>query len=276
MVYFAKKQRLKTVLEIGSSKAVNREHTLLVEVGKTFCYAAFLHKPTATLNRIWLTSFDEFRLGETVPEIFRYANGSGVESAIVCSAFPQALLYPAKLFQDDYAVLRSVYDEPVQDCFHDRIPEWQMVNVYSVPQGVSRFAAKFFSDVQYFHAYTPSIKIYNGYVAENQLSVHFAEGSFRVLLKKAAHIHLAQTYTYQGPLDVIYYLLKICAEFGLLQQEVHLVLSGLVEKSSRLFSDLQQYFAHLHFAQQPEISLPQSPHPHYYFTSLYNLAACAL
>jgi hypothetical protein len=75
---------------------------------------------------------------------------------------------------------------------------------------------------------------------------------------------------------VAYYLLKICYAFELSQQEVYLILSGLVEKSSNLFAELQQYFAHIHFAQRPEISLPQTSHPHHYFTSLYNLAACVL
>jgi hypothetical protein len=74
----------------------------------------------------------------------------------------------------------------------------------------------------------------------------------------------------------VYYLLRLCQEFDLLQQEVFVILSGLVEKDSALYTELQQYFTNIHFAQQPEISLPQSQHPHYYFTAVYNLAACVL
>lgn len=196
--------------------------------------------------------------------------------AVVCSALPQALLFPNKFFQEDYSLLDRVYEEPAQDYFHDRIPEWQLVTAYSLPQQLAQTVRNGFSEVQFFHAYTPGIKIFNGFVADHQLMVHITGQHFRVLVKKDAAIHLAQTYAYKTPLDVIYFLMKICYEFGLSQEGVYLILSGLVEKDSNLFTELQQYFAHIHFAQQPEIGLPQSSHPHYFFTSIYNLASCVL
>jgi hypothetical protein len=50
-----------------------------------------------------------------------------------------------------------------------------------------------------------SIKIYNGYAADKQLTVHFSTQYFSVLVKRDNAIHLAQTYFYKTPLDVIYY-----------------------------------------------------------------------
>jgi hypothetical protein len=75
-------------------------------------------------------------------------------------------------------------------------------------------------------------------------------------------------------LDVVYYLLKICYELNLDQSETYVVVSGLIDKDSALYNELHNYFLNLHFAQAPSYSLPQNEHPHYYFTSLYNLAAC--
>lgn len=274
--YFAKKQGLKTLFDIGQETEAGSEQTLLLEIGKTYCATAFLHRQSNTISRIQFTSMNEFELVEEFGDLLQLLRSKGFESVVVCSAFPEALLVPHRYFNKDYTALDLVYDQPAQEYFYDTISEWQMVNTYAMPQAVSTTLRNAFPAVQYLHAYTPAIKIYNGYVADNQLSVHFSAQSFRVLLKKDMAIHLAQTYDYKTPLDVVYYLLKICYEFDLSQQEVFLLLSGLVDKQSNLFNDLQQYFANIHFAQQPEIGLPQSEHPHYFFTSLYNLAACVL
>lgn len=267
---------MKTLFDIGTENEAGSGHTLLLEIGKDFCSTAFLQKQTNKIDRIKVASFDEFELEQQVPAIINPLKGKPFQSVVVCSAFPQALLFPHKYFNSDYSALDIIYDQPAQAYFHDSIPEWQMVNAYSLPQAVCHSVEDGFSAVQYFHSYTPAIKIYNGYVADNQLSVHFTEQNFRVLLKKDMHIHLAQTYAYQTPLDVIYYLLKICYEFNLSQQEVMLIISGFVEKQSNMLVELQQYFSHINFALQPEIGLPQSDHPHYFFTSIYNLAACVL
>lgn len=212
----------------------------------------------------------EEQLGDIIGSLQDYS----FASVVACAAFPQALLYPIKYFKRDYSALQLVYDLPAQAYFYDTIAEWQMVNAYAVPERVYDSLTDAFSKVQFLHCYTPAIKIYNGYVADNQLAVHFNGPYFQVLLKKDLSVHLAQTYSYQSPADVVYYLLKICLEFGLSQQEVFLILSGLVEKDSSIYTELQQYFINIHFTQQPEISLPKNPHPHYFFTSIYNLAAC--
>ena len=267
---------MKTLFEIGQEKEAGNEHTLLLEVGKDHCSTALFHKASNTIDRIRLTTFDELETGNYLPTILQPLQEHSFRSVVISSSFPQAMLFPSKLFEKDYTALELVHVAPAQDFFHDSIPEWQMTTAYSLPQTVSQPLREAFPSAYYFHSYTPTIKVYNGFVADQQLMVHFTEQTFRVVLKKEAAIHLAQTYVYQTPLDVVYYLLNICYEFNLTQQEVYLILSGPVDKDSSLYTTLQQYFANLHFAQAPEIALPQSPYPHYYFTSLYNLAACVL
>ena len=219
-------------------------------------------------------SFDETGMEEQLTGIVRSLRETKFASVVIGTAFPQALLFPTKYFKRDYSALNVIYDLPAQAYFYDSIEEWQMVNAYAVPEAVYDVITDVFPKARFMHCYTPAIKTYNGFVADNQLSVHFTGPYFRVLLKKDMAVHLVQTYTYQSPADVVYYLLKICCEFGLSQPEVYLILSGLVEKESHLFSELQHYFSNIHFTQQPEISLPENPHPHYFFTSIYNLAAC--
>lgn len=265
---------MKTLFDIGEDKEAGIDHTLLLEIGKGYCSTALFDKSNNTIDRLQVTSFDELEADQHLAAILSPLKKAGVTTVIVGSGYPEAILCPTKYFTSDHSSLELVYDQPAQAYFNDSINEWQMVNLYSLPQDVHQVITDNFSNIQYFHAYTPTIKIYNGFAANNQLLVHFTELQFRVVLKAHMAICLAQTYTYKTPLDVIYYLLKICYEFQLSQEETLLVISGLVEKDSHLFSDLQQYFTQIHFAQQPGIGLPQSGHPHYFFTSIYNLAAC--
>ncbi len=267
---------MNTLLDIGRDSAAASGQTLLLEVGRDQCFTALFDKQANSISRLHMAAFDELE-GEALlrPLLEEYA-GRRFESVVVCSAFPQALLFPKKVFKKDFTALNTVYDLPAQAYFYDSLDEWQMINAYAVPESLYDTVTDLFPDARFLHCYTPTIKIYNGYVADHQLSVHFSGRSFRVLLKKDMAVHLVQTWQYRAPLDVVYYLLCICQAFGLQQGQVFLILSGLVEKNSALVAELQQYFTNVHFAQQPEISLPQSGYPPYYFTAVYNLAACVL
>lgn len=267
---------MKTIFDIGTDTGNTDETTLLLETGRGYCCTAFLQKKSAAISHVRLISFDPTDAGSVLPKIIHALSDRRFASVVVCSAYPQALLFPFKYFKKDYSALSTLYDLPAQAYFYDNIEDWQMVNAYGVPEMVYDTVTDAFSDVGFFHCYTPAIKVYNGAVADHQMSVHFTETHMRVLLKKDMAVHLVQTYQYQTPVDVLYNLLKICREFQLSQQDVLLILSGLVEKESGLYKELQPYFSHMQFAQKPEISLPNSQYPHHYFTSIYNLAACVL
>lgn len=265
---------MRTLFDIRSDKEIGSDHSLVLEVGREYCSYAAWHKAAGTFDALHYVSFSETEAAPSVSAVLAPLRGKDFQSVTVCSGFPQALLVPTKFFHNDYTLLDLLYGDPLPAHHHDAIPEWQMTNVYAFPQSLAQVFDDSFPAVRYLHAYTPAVKIYSGYVADNQLLVHFTEQHFRVLLKKETAIQLAQTYAYKTPLDVVYFLLKICLEFGLSQQEVHLVLSGLVEKESALFREVQQYFNNVHFAHPPEIRLPGDAYPLHFFTSLFNLAAC--
>ncbi len=266
---------MKTLFDIQSGRNADR-YTLLLEVGSEHCCYAFFDKAAQAIDRINYSVFDETDIDTHLGKLIDELKEKQFESVAVASAFPQALLVPRKLFREDYSMLDVVYDQPTQKFLHDTVPEWQLVVMYSLPQSSYQLIETAFKPAKYFHVYTPCMKVYNGFVAENQLSVHFSPERFRVVVKKEHHVQLVQTYSYKTPLDVVYYLLKICYEFGLQQSEIHLILSGLLEKDSALYTQLQGYFFNIHFAHPPVLRLPKDEHPQYFFSSLYNLAACAL
>ena len=92
---------------------------------------------------------------------------------------------------------------------------------------------------------------------------------------KNGQLQLAQIYPFTAPLDVVYYLLMISAQYDLPQAETKLILSGLLDEASALYKELYQYYTQVEFAYHPDFSLPPTDYHQHYFSSILNLAACA-
>lgn len=249
--------------------------SLLIEIGGDFCCHALLKAEERSFHQIKYITYDEANAVAELSALLDELKNENCEKVFVSSSFSQALLIPANYGYND-SLLNWIYDLPFQKNFSDKVPEWQLVVSYSIPKQIFDLIQERFPSAKFFHSYTPALKIYNGFVASNQMDIHFSTQHFRVLVKKEKQVQLAQTYSYKTPLDAVYYLLKICYEFKLDQPEVFLIVSGLIDQDSAMYHELHNYFLNLHFAQAPAYSLPENEHPHHYFTSLYNLAACVL
>lgn len=263
---------MKTIFTIGKNNTSC--NVLLLEIGEDYCCYALLKGEERTFYYIKYLTYDRLEIREELARLFDEIRSENCDKVIVCSAFSESMLVPQHFNQVNEALMDVVFEKNSRHQLTDSIPEWQINTVYSMPAGVYDVVTDKFPGAKFFHAYTPSLKIYNGFVASNQIDIHFSTQNFRIVVKKEKQVQLAQTYSYKNPLDVVYYLLKICYEFQLSQSEVFIIVSGLIEEDSALYKELHNYFLHLHFAQAPAYSLPDNAHPHYYFTSLYNLAAC--
>lgn len=263
---------LKTVFTIGASGA-NCDH-LLMEIGEGYCCYALLKGNQRAFQQIKYITFGELETEETLSQLLDEVKKENCTQAIICSAFPQSFLSPKQGHKNDYILMDVIYDLPSQKFLKDDIPEWQMNIIYAIPVTIFNLIKEKFRFAEFRNAYSPSLKIYNGFTATDQIDIHFNTQNFRVVVQKNKHVQLAQIYSYKTSLDVVYYLLKICYEFQLKQSEVFVILSGLVEENSSMYTELYNYFSNLHFAQAPSYSLPENEYPQHYFTSLYNLAAC--
>jgi hypothetical protein len=244
-----------------------------LEVGADHANYAFLHPATHTISQLKYYIADEFEMETTLRFILEEVRESNFNRVLVCSAYPYAMLTPIK-YKKEESLLSIFYDQPGQHYLADPIAEWQMINAYAIPTNIFELLTVSFPSAEFVHTYTPSIKNNNGFTAEDQISLHFTTQNFRVLVKKRSHVLLAQIYSYKTPLDVVYYLLKICSELQLSQSETLIILSGLIEENSALYKELYNYFLHIQFAHRAEVTLPQNEYPQHFFTSLYNLAAC--
>ena len=159
----------------------------------------------------------------------------------------------------------------------ESIAEWQVYNVYAVPKDVHEWISKKFAAGKYWHQYTVNIKNINPATEGGHLLVDLRKDDFTLLAAGNHKLLLAQTFLYSTPDDVVYYLLKVCEQFGLSQKEVHIGLSGLVDQQSALYRELYQYFLYVEF-RDAAWTIPVSANsesPLHFFTSLNDLSQCA-
>ncbi len=257
-------------------EAVAGNSRLVMEWGSDHCCYAIIAENS---NQVHLLRYYGFNIADEEDAIMEVAEELQLlqfSKIVLSPALPTALLVPSKFAPDARLSLDGIYNEVNQSYFSDAIDEWQLVNAYSLPSNTHSTLKAALPQAKYVHSYTTALKMYNGFSAEDQVCVHFTPQHFMVIVKKGALLQLAQTYQYKTPLDVVYYLLKICSGLSLQQEELYVVLSGLVEEDSAMYKELRHYFLNLHFGQPPALSLPENDYPEHFFSSVYNLAACAL
>jgi hypothetical protein len=268
---------LQTFFDIGSYKVLKNETAVLLwEIGSNYSLISLWTEDIKICRHMQVNMFDELEMEESLIHIFDPYKKANLQykKVVICSAFPESLLVPRKFFSQESDLLKIVYDIRSERQFYDFAGQWQLVNFYALPASVLEFINDEFPVVSFRHVYTPLLKVPGEDYAPEQINVHFLNKQFRVMVKKENSLLLMQTYAFTIPMDVIYYLLKICNEFGMSQQQIPLILSGFIENESVLYKVIYQYFANVAFAKTTDMEMPEHHFPQHYFTSIHNLAAC--
>lgn len=266
---------MKKLFEIGDVQEQQQDDWLLLECGVDFCCTAQYNHVTKQINHLAYQQWDMMEEPDAISDWLQQFHEHTYDKVIAGISLPSALLMPLSYAHHAKEAVRQIYDEADHTCRLDRIGEWQVVNAWSLPLAWEQQVLKLHGDAEVYHAYTPDLKVYNGFSVEDQVAIHFAPHHFRVMVKKGGELQLAQLYAYTTPLDVVYYLLKIVSSFDFNQSQVYVILSGLIDERSALFKELQSYFIQLHFSRPQQLTLPENELPEHYFTSIYKLVACA-
>lgn len=197
-------------------------------------------------------------------------------SVQVCYDYSKHALVPNRHFSDSdsTAILDTMHGKNGQSAiFSEPVHEWQLYNVYAVPQNVQGWISKKFPAAVYRHHFTLGMKTMP-YGPSDRLLVNIHTDEFSYVAIKDYKLLIAQTHSYASPEDICYYLLKTCHEFSLSQEEVQLTVTGLIEKDSQLYREMYQFFVNVEF-REPGWHLPAAGYPAHYFTTLNDIARCA-
>ncbi|MBS1915991.1 MAG: DUF3822 family protein [Bacteroidetes bacterium] len=205
------------------------------------------------------------------------------DEVILVYNFEESNLVPEKFFsQDSVKDITDLVHGNLHrgTIFNEKIPWWELYNVYRVSSDIDLLFRQKFSAAKTWHAYSLLLKSYKMFHAkENPLRMNavFYEDRMIVSLFKNSKLQLIQTFVYQDRKDVLYHLLNCCKQFNINTEEVMLELSGLIDKQSALFTELQKYFLNISFEEiSSEIIITDElkEYPLHYFSSLLRMAVC--
>jgi len=197
--------------------------------------------------------------------------------------FPESNLVPEKLFSIDAnkQLTELVYGNLDKNLIlSEKIPWWEFHNVYRIPTDAHRLLQKKFSAGRYWHFYSLQLKCHKMFNAREEpqyLKVFFYPDKIVVMIFKSGKLQLVQSFLYHDVKDVVYHLLNCCHQLNMSQDEIILELSGLIERDSTLYDELQKYFLHISF-EEIEDSIKMTDElkefPRHYFSSLLKMALC--
>ncbi len=182
-------------------------------------------------------------------------------------------LLPVDFNTGDNTPLLYLNESGQQDhIIHEVVQEWDLANVYSIPYDLLNWVLTHFPSSKFWHVQSVQIKNATKGIDGGNINLEVLDKKFNVTVAKNDQLLLAHQYFYVSPADVLFYLLKICETFGLSQEAVQLHISGLIDKNSKLFNTLYDYFLNVDLNRA---SWKQSDeYPAHYFTILNQLALC--
>jgi|SRR5579871_2017145 len=272
----------------NSLKEDTRQQRLLLEVNaNSLGYILFDVKKMvpSVIKHYQFTANNEKLLEELLQEILDGDEllSKDVEEIFLVYNFEESNLVPEKFFSQD--AVRDITDLVHGNLhrgtiFNEKIPWWELYNVYRVSSDVDALFRQKFSSVKTWHAYSLLLKSYKMFHAkENPLWMNavFYEDRMIVSVFKDSKLQLIQTFVYQDRKDVLYHLLNCCQQFDIDKEKLVLEISGLIDKQSALFTELQKYFLNISFEEingNIVITDELKEYPLHYFSSLLRMAVC--
>ncbi|MBC7874346.1 MAG: DUF3822 family protein [Ferruginibacter sp.] len=273
---------MKQLFQIENNSPGKLHQVLSLRVGEKHCSFATSDKYGSQLHKLtYCTSDNKPATGWDKNELLAFFTDYSLlprlfDQVLICYDFPQSLFVSGAGYnQDEAGLLLTTLGNGHgnRKMNSELIPGWNVYNMYTVPVEIQELFEEAFPAAAYQHQYALGLKSLTKRYDGATLAIDFDTDHFNVIAVSGSQFLLAQTFEYVTPGDVLYYLLKTSQQFSLAQDEVRLQLSGLVEKDSALFKELEQYFIHV---ECREARWEQnSGYPAHFFTSLNDLARCA-
>jgi hypothetical protein len=262
---------------------------LLVEVNPhAFTYVLLNQRNMSPLvvRYFQLESSREMPLIETLREIMETDDllRRPVKETLLVYNFPESSLIPEPVFTMDT-------NREIIDTLHgnlqkgliltEKIPWWELFNVYRISPDLHQLLQQTFTAGKYWHYYSlllKSYKMFDSTDGADCIKVIFYADKMITLVVRNGKVHLVQTFPYQDTKDVAYHLLNCCQQLGINQEEVKLLVGGLIDRQSALSTELHKYFLHISFEEIDEsikVTDELKELPLHYFSSILKMAVCA-
>lgn len=197
--------------------------------------------------------------------------------------FNNDLCLPVPIFKFNKEIaadyLNVIFGEDTFSKIHfEHLPiEPGIMNVFRVNNDCFTYLNDRVGKVTYHHTYSSIIRrvAYKSFVYPSEfIAIQFYNTFMILLVLKEGNFHLIQTFTYENPEDVLYYLLNITQQLELFSEKLTLQISGMIDLDFQLYRELIKYFKNVMVqnVKPSSLLLDIGENPLHYFTPFFNLA----
>lgn len=249
--------------------------TLLLRVGENHFSFAIVNDIASRVYQLGYYSLDK-NVVDDISNIYdeEKLGDHNYFKVLIAFDYPQFVLVPHEVYVPDEqdALLRSSH--PIVIPSHivaESIAPWHLYNIYALPSNARNWLAKKFPSANYWHQFSIYLNSLDPADESPRIIIDFRKDDFTVAATARGKLLVAQTYNYTSSEDVLYFLLKICQDHELSQQDVVVEISGLIDKQSAMYKELYQYFIHINL-RDVKWQVEESEYPPHFFTTLNDLA----
>jgi len=166
-------------------------------------------------------------------------------------------LLPPQLFIENNAKQYLSFNHPIEAsqpaCFNN-LKNAHVVDVFSIPATIDKLLKKIWPNVQLLHCSSVIIESlsinYKNKIGVNTLFVNRRDEGFDLVYFKNKKLHFYNFFRFHTKEDFIYFVLSAIEELELNPEEVELVLSGNIDKSSILYEMIFRYIRSSKFIER--------------------------
>lgn len=208
---------------------------------------------------------------------------SQFRQSIVLYNFPESMMVPDAAFKlEANRDLMELNFGTVSKglILSEKVPAHPAHNVYRMAPDVHSLFQHKFTAGKYWHLYTLWLSSLKSFPPEMDAPAHihvlFYPDKMLVAVYKDSQLQLVQTFLYQVPEDVVYYLLNICRQMELSPEEIALIVSGYIDNDSALLTEIKKYFLLCSMDEVPPVFTSDvfNPLPVHFFSPLLKMALC--
>ena len=265
---------------------IGENDKLVIEIAKSHVACVVSNENSEAIAAYELFSFDENE-SDDLPKLF---TNLSLVSKILPNKISSAKIHfnnefcipvPIFKFNKDIAAeyLNIVFGEdPFSKIQFEHLPiEPGIMNVFRINEDWISYLNSSFGKVSYHHTYS-NIICRVGYKSSalpaEFISIQFYTTFMIVSVLKDGQLHLIQTFTYETPEDVLYYLLNITQQLELFSEKLTVQISGMIDLDFQLYRELIKYFKNVMVQNVKPTVMPEnaSDHPLHFFSPFFNLA----
>jgi hypothetical protein len=177
---------LKRLFHILSDKAAaDKDLVLLCEVSQHHISLALADGLSKQLHQVSYYELRNVLEPDKLQDVLKAENVdvSGIKRVVLGSALNEVVLVPLHHFDEESArqFFTAVHGNTPDPLVFDEIRELNLVLVHAVPAGIMGFL-KSLRLSEALHAFSCQLRSYNGFVAEDQITVHFTGKEIRALI----------------------------------------------------------------------------------------------